>query len=233
MEKGSNIPKCIGIIMDGNRRWSKEQGLTSLEGHQRGYEKLKEVIEWVKDAGVNNLVVYAFSTENWKRSEEEVSYLMDLFRKMLDEEINELIEKDVRIIFAGDTSRFPEDIQEKIAEANEKISDDAAFTLAVALSYGGRAEILHAVNRVIFDETREGVHIVTEEDFAKYLWTKNMPDPDMVIRTGGEQRLSGFLPWQSVYSELFFVKTFWPAFTKEEFDGLIEEFAQRERRRGK
>ncbi|MCW9054828.1 MAG: polyprenyl diphosphate synthase [Candidatus Pacebacteria bacterium] len=233
MENKKNIPKCIGIIMDGNRRWAKEQGLTSLEGHQRGYEKLKEVLGWAKDVGIENMITYAFSTENWNRSEEEVSYLLDLFRKMLTEELEELMKEDARIIFAGDISRFPEDIQTSIAEVHKKTKDKTPFTLVVALSYGGRAEILRAVNEIVMNADSGDKHVVTEEEFARHLWTKDVPDPDMIIRTGGEWRLSGFLPWQSVYSELFFPETYWPAFTKEEFDGLIAEFAQRERRRGK
>jgi undecaprenyl diphosphate synthase len=229
MKEKNEAPKCIGMIMDGNRRWAKENSLSSVEGHKFGYEKLKEVAEWVKEVGIRNLIVYAFSTENWNRSKEEVSCLVDLLKKVLSEQIDEFNEKKTKLIFAGDISRFSRDIQELIRSAEEKTKDNEENTLVICLSYGGRAEIMSAVNNLL----KEGKSSINEEEFSRALWTKNIPDPDLIIRTGGEERLSGFLPWQSVYSELFFSKTYWPAFSKEEFLEVLKEFSSRERRRGK
>lgn len=213
--------------MDGNRRFAKERGLSSLDGHRAGYEKLKEVAQWTKDAGIRHLVVYGFSTENWNRSEEEVGYLMDLLRTVLESEAEEMSKRDGRLRIIGQRERFPADIQEKMARAEETTSG-GAYTLYLALSYGGRAEILDAANRLIEKGER-----VSEEEFGATLYTAGIPDPDIIVRTSGEQRLSGFLPWQGVYSELFFIDSHWPAFSKEEFDGVIAEYARRERRHGK
>ncbi|MFC1732249.1 polyprenyl diphosphate synthase [candidate division KSB1 bacterium] len=228
-ETQEKTPSCIGMIMDGNRRWAKERGLSSIEGHRQGHEKLKEVVEWMKEVGVPNLIVYAFSTENWSRPKEEVSFLMELLKKVLSEEIEEFNDKGVRLIFAGDLGRFSEDIQKLMKEASEKTKNNSEHTLVLCVSYGGRTEVIHAVNNLL----KEGKESINEEDFSQTLWTKDVPDPDIIIRTSGEKRLSGFLPWQSVYSELFFPKTYWPAFSKEEFLDILKEFSSRERRRGK
>ncbi len=229
MEENTQTPKCISMIMDGNRRWAKERGLFPVEGHAKGYEKLKEVIEWTYEAGVPNLIVYAFSTENWNRAKEEVSYLMTLIRKVLVEQSEEFNKKGNRIVFAGDIERFPKDIQKLIHESEEKTKNNTGNTLVLCISYSGRTEILHAVNNLLKGEKTS----VNEEEFSQALWIKDVPDPDIIIRTGGEKRLSGFLTWQSVYSELFFPKTFWPAFSKEEFLEILREFSFRDRRRGK
>lgn len=225
----THLPTCVGIIMDGNRRWARETGRSSLEGHSCGYSKVKEVVEWMKEAEVPNLIVYAFSTENWNRQEAEVSYLMNLFRKVLTEEADELSNRGVRILCAGERARLPVDIQNMVRDVEEKTKNNTPFTLVIAISYGGRSEILNAVNILL--EKGEGP--INEETFSNALWTRDVPDPDIIIRTGGERRLSGFLPWQSVYSELFFVDTYWPAFSKQEFFTILEEFAGRERRRGR
>lgn len=229
IEKKEQIPKCIGMIMDGNRRFAKGLGLSSVEGHRKGYEKLKEVVEWMKEARIPNLIVYAFSTENWNRPKDEVSFLMDLLTKVLTEEIEEFNDKGVRLIFAGDLTRFSDTLQKLMKDTVLKTKDNKEHTLVLCVSYGGRTEIVHAVNELL----REGVTSVSEQEFSKSLWTKDVPDPDIILRTSGEKRLSGFLPWQSVYSELFFIKTFWPEFSKEEFLGILKEYSSRERRRGK
>ncbi|MEX0652237.1 MAG: polyprenyl diphosphate synthase [Candidatus Paceibacterota bacterium] len=222
-------PQCIGMIMDGNRRYAKERGLSSIEGHTEGYEKLKEVIGWMKEATIPHLIVYAFSTENWNRSEEEVGFLLSLLRRVLSEEIEQFNDEGVRLICAGDMTRFPEDLQRLIVEAQERTKKNTEHTLVLGISYGGRAEILSAVNSLVQNSKTP----IPEEVFSQALWTKDVPDPDIIIRTGGEKRLSGFLPWQSIYSELFFPKTYWPAFSKEEFLTILDEFSARERRRGK
>jgi undecaprenyl diphosphate synthase len=215
--------------MDGNRRWARERGLPTLEGHKRGFKKLQKVMEWCKDEQVSHLVVYALSTENWNRAAEEVSYLMDLFREALTDELKKLQSEGVAIHFAGDLTRFPKDLQEAMDDIHTQNKKHAQYHLWVAGSYGGRPEILDAVNQLI----REGVTRVDEKVFTKRLWTAGMPDPDIIIRTGGEKRLSNFLPWQSVYAELFFVDTYWPAFSKSEFVSVLRGYKRRERRHGK
>ncbi|MCI0542611.1 polyprenyl diphosphate synthase [bacterium] len=236
-QQENNIPTCIGIIMDGNRRWAKARNLPLLEGHSKGYTKLKEVLGWANEAGVEHMIVYAFSTENWRRAEEEVSYLMELFRNILaSREIEEMKERGMRVKFVGQKEMFSQDFRDGMKKMEEE-TRGGEKTLWVALSYGGRAEILDAVKKIarkiIKERGTEEILEVTEEDFSRELWTAGMPDPDIIIRTGGEVRLSNFLPWQSVYSELFFTETLWPDFSKEEFSQILDEYAGRERRRGK
>ena len=221
--------KCVGIIMDGNRRFARAHNKPVFEGHSEGYKKLQDVVKWAREAGIAHLVVYAFSTENWQRSEEEVGYLMKLFRSILNNETKKMIEEKVRVCFVGDRSRFDNDIQEAMVKMESETAKDFNITLHIAMSYGGRAEILSATNALL----KDGATNVTEEEFSKKLWSYPMPDPDILIRTGGDQRLSGFLPWQSVYSELFFVNAYWPEFQQEEFVSIIEKFASRERRMGR
>ena len=224
------MPKSIGIIMDGNRRFARERGLATLEGHRMGYEKAKEVARWCRDAGVQHLILYAFSTENWNRPAEEVSYLTDMMKKLLSSGAEELRKESGAIWFVGDIDRFGETIAAQARAFEAQTPADPALTVVIALSYGGRAEIVQAVNKIIA-AGKGGT--IDEEEFAKNLWTAGVPDPDIIVRTGGERRLSGFLTWQSVYSELFFLDTYWPAFSKKEFDEILATYAQRERRMGK
>ncbi|MDO8604162.1 MAG: polyprenyl diphosphate synthase [bacterium] len=221
--------KCIGIIMDGNRRWARAHNKPAFEGHNEGYKKLQEVVRWARKAGVPNIAAYAFSTENWERSEEEVGHLMKLFRFVLENEARKMIDEKVRVCFVGDRARFAEDMQKAMVRMEEETAKDFNITLHVAMSYGGRAEILSATNALLAEGKKE----ITEGDFSKKLWSYPMPDPDLIIRTSGEHRLSGFLPWQSVYSELFFSDAWWPEFQEEEFKNIIDTFNTRERRRGK
>jgi undecaprenyl diphosphate synthase len=226
-------PKSIGIIMDGNRRWAKEQGMSSLEGHKAGYEKIKEVMRWCRDSGVEELTIYAFSSENWERDEKEVSYLLELFRVAFSSWIQDIQKEEVKIRFIGERSRLPEDIQKHIQTFEEKTKDYTKGTLVIALSYGGRAEILAAVNSLLHKQINTNTRVVTEEEFRNEMWSAGLQDPDLIIRTGGDQRLSNFLTWQSAYSELYFTDTKWPAFSKEEFEKILSEFSSRERRFGK
>jgi len=219
----------MGIIMDGNRRWARAQGNPVFEGHSEGYKNLQNVLVWARDAGIPHVVAYAFSTENWQRSEEEVGYLMTLFRSILENETKKMIAERVHVRFVGDRLRFSEDVRKMMEKMEAETAENYDVTLHLLMSYGGRAEIIAATNVLI----EKGSMVVSEEAFANNLWSYPMPDPDLIIRTGGEKRLSGFLPWQSVYSELFFIDTFWPAFSKEEFDSVLAEFSARERRRGK
>lgn len=228
MEKMHNIPRSIGVIMDGNRRYAKEQGLPAMVGHKLGYAKLKEFLGWCRDAGIEHVTVFAFSTENWKRKSEEVGYLMELFRVAIGE-VDEYAKKEkMRVYFPGDRSAFSADLQEAMERVERETSMNNSRTISIALSYGGRAEIVDAIRRI----PKEKIETIGEEEFSRLLWTANTPDPDMVIRTSGEKRLSGFLTWSSVYSELFFTDTYWPAFTKEEFTAMLKEYDERERRYG-
>jgi undecaprenyl diphosphate synthase len=223
------LPYSIGIIMDGNRRWAKERGLPTFEGHRKGYDKLTEVLDWCREMGVKELTVFAFSTENWNRTQEEVGYLMDLFRTMIATVERDAIANDTRLIFLGERSRFSSDILTAIEHAEAVTASCASFRFGIALSYGGRAEIVDAIHRI----PPEHLPDITEEEFAALLWSHELRDPDLIIRTSGEQRLSGFLTWGSVYSELAFTDTYWPAFTKEEFTTMLADYAARGRRFGK
>jgi len=226
----TNAPNCVGFIMDGNRRWARGRGESTLEGHRKGFETLKEVLGWVRDADIKNAAVYALSTENWNRSEEEVSYLLDLFRDVITNEFDELLKENTRVLFAGDRTRFPEDLQKLMLDAEARSAGQTPYTLVICVSYGGRAEIVNATNKLL---AKSADIPITEEQFARELWVKDVPDPDLIVRTGGVKRLSGFLSWQSVYSELFFTDTLWPEFSKEEFQSILDEYSARERRYGK
>jgi len=222
------LPTCLGFIMDGNRRWATEQGLDTLAGHQAGRETFGTIVRLVRDAGIPHAVFYAFSTENWQRSEREVSYLMELFREWLVRMNEQVNEDKVRVRIVGRRSDFDDDMQTVMTQLEAKSAPYAGTTIWIALSYGGRAEIIEAVNQAItIGES------VTEASFAALLWSSGMPDPDMIIRTGGEQRLSNFFPWQAVYSELYFIEKHWPALTEVDFKDILDEYARRTRRRGK
>ncbi len=221
-------PQCIGIILDGNRRWASEKGLPKLEGHRRGLDTLVECAKWVRDLGIPHLAVFTFSTENWQREAEEVSYLMDLFREMATKRLEELKKENVRVRFAGQLERFAPDMQESMRKLEQETAGNTGVTLWPCMSYGGRAEIVAAAAAA----AKAGEEI-TEESLEKHMWTHEMPEPDLIIRTSGEQRLSGFLTWKAVYSELFFIDTKWPDFTKEKLDQVLAEFSSRQRRMGK
>lgn len=223
------IPQCVGFIMDGNRRFAKAQGISALEGHARGYEQLKKIADCVYSAHIPHMVCYAFSTENWKRTEEEVGYLMRLLEKAIREFPDLLARegKQASIRVVGERTHLSPTLQNAISEMEEKNLAHPELTVWIALSYGGRAEIVSAVNHAI----QNGAP-VTEESFAELLWTKGMPDPDLIIRTSGEQRISNFLLWQSAYSEFFFVDAMWPDFGESEFQSILEEYGKRQRRRG-
>lgn len=228
--------RSIGIIMDGNRRWAKARGLPPFEGHRQGYETLKKLGDAFphlrETYGLEYVTLYAFSTENWKRHAEEVEFLVRLFEGALRENLDSISqglpeEKRLRVRVAGQKERFSPQLQKLMNEIEEKTKDCTAGTACFALSYGGRAEILDAAARL----ATEGKSL-TEENFSNALWTAGIPDPDIIIRTSGEKRLSNFLPWQSVYSELFFTDTLWPDFSVEELENIFKEFYARERRHG-
>lgn len=229
--------RSIGIIMDGNRRWAKARGLPSSEGHRAGLDPLKKLASAfprLKETyGLEYATFYTFSTENWNRSEEEVAFLMSLFEVGF-QEILKAMEKErdstkaIRVKMVGQLDRFSPAIQKIMRDAEERTAKNSGGTAVFALSYGGRAEIVDTVNRLI----AEGKP-VDESTFGEHLWTRDIPDPDLIIRTSGEKRLSGFLPWQGVYSELFFSDLNWPDFSIEELESIFKAFEERERRQGK
>ena len=224
--------RTIGIIMDGNRRWAKQKRLPKLAGHRRGAEKLRAVLGWSRAAGVETVIVYAFSTENWHRSKLEVSFLFKLFRRFLKTEIDSLITDKTIFRCLGDRHSLPTDLQSDMELAEARTSKLGPQTLVLAVAYGGRAEILNAAK--IFAKRYQGqLNAAGESEFSQCLFTTGLPDPDLIIRTGGEQRLSNFLPWQSVYSELYFTPTLWPALTHKEFSTILAEVANRDRRFGR
>ena len=222
-----SAPQCIGIILDGNRRWAKEHDLPTLQGHTKGYENVLACMRWVRDRGVKHLVVYAFSTENWKRTEEEVSYLMEIAHQALLHDAPKLSQEGFSIRFVGDRSLLKIDMQESMRRVEEDTSASDALTLWVCLSYGARAEIVAAAHAMV----QKGL-VITEEALREHFWSADMPDPDLIIRTGGEKRLSNFLLWQAAYSELFFIEPRWPDFTEEHLKSILEEYAVRVRRFG-
>ena len=227
--------KHIAFIMDGNRRWAKQRGLPVSQGHKKGADVLIEIAKAAKKMGVKYMTVYAFSTENWQRSEVEVSQLMELLRHYLDTGFKELEENDVRIRFVGERYMLAPDIVEKMAKIERASADKKSVELCVALSYGGRQEIVAAA-RKIAQEVQAGKispQDIDAEVFASHLYTADIPDPDLMIRTGGELRVSNYLLWQLSYSEFYFTDTLWPDFKEAELKQIIEDYTGRERRYGK
>lgn len=217
----------LAIIMDGNGRWAKAHRLPRLMGHRAGADALDRVMHYCREAGIRYLTVYAFSTENWKRSQDEVSGLMKLLGHFVTTKADELVANGIRFRAIGRRGDLPEKLQGQIA-ALEKRTAGGDFTLLVALSYGGRAEIVDAVNAAI----AAGEKDVTEQSFARYLYAPDVPDPDLIIRTSGEVRTSNFLLWESAYSEYYFTDVLWPDFGREEFDKALASYSKRERRMG-
>ena len=218
----------VAIIMDGNGRWAKERGLPRIEGHRKGAERAEKVVEWATDLNIDYLTLYAFSTENWKRPWEEVSFLFNLFVNFIKKRISRMKEEGVRIKIMGRREGLPKEVLDVWDWAEEETKDEKKITLVIALNYGGRAEILDAINMIV----RDGVENIDEKTFKKYLYLPELPDPDLVIRTSGEMRISNFLLWQIAYSELIFIKKYWPDFDKEDLRFALEEFSRRQRRFG-
>lgn len=227
----------LAIIPDGNRRWAKKHNKTAKKGHQAGIEKLKKLVEWCKDLNVDTLSIWILSTENMKRQKEEVDALFDLFNKMLDNLISskdfDKARKEVRIRFIGDISPFPTELKSKIKKIEDLTSNNAQYTLAIFCNYGGRKELIDTANKIIKDAKEGKLDSIDEDSFRKYLYTRELKDPDLIFRSGGEHRISGFMPWQSVYSEFYFSKKLWPDIEKKDIKKAIEEFKQRQRRFGK
>ncbi len=231
VQKAKNLilPKHIAFIIDGNGRWAKKRGMPRSFGHQVGAENVKKQIENAIDFGIKNISFYCFSTENWKRPKEEVDFLMDKFDEMLDESLNSTNDKDVRFIISGDLSdsRLPEQIKFKSNELMEKTKSKKGIIVNLCINYGGRKEIINAVNSLVKQNK-----VVTEDEFDEYLYTKDLLPLDLVVRTSGEQRLSNFMPWQSSYAELCFYKKYWPSFNKNDFKKILKIYSRRNRRFG-
>ena len=220
----------IGIIMDGNRRWARSRGLPAILGHREGVKAVERTLIAAKELGIPCVSLYAFSTENWKRPKSEVLGLMGLLKYYMKLKLEELNKENARIRFAGNISALSEDIQEILLDAEQKTRNNDSMQLVVCLNYGGRQEILDAVNKMIGD----GVSLpVTEDVFRKYLYLPDLPDPDLLIRTSGELRMSNFWLWQGSYSEFYFTDKFWPDFGKPDLEMAIADYYRRERRYGK
>jgi undecaprenyl diphosphate synthase len=229
-----DIPRHIAIIMDGNGRWAKKRGFPRIAGHHEGVNSVRDIVEACGQLGVKYLTLYAFSTENWKRPQEEVSLLMRLLLKALRDEKDRLHQNEVKLKAIGDISALPQDVQDELLDGIEKMKENKGLTLILALSYSGRWDITNAVQRM-YDEIRSAglrKDQITQELITSYLSTKDFPDPDLLIRTSGELRISNFLIWQIAYSELFIAQEFWPSFRRKQLYEAVADFQHRERRFG-
>jgi undecaprenyl diphosphate synthase len=229
------LPVHIAIIMDGNGRWARQRGKDRIFGHQQGVKTVREVIECAAELGLKYLTLYAFSTENWGRPDDEISALMGIMVQSLNNETDTLIRNNIRLKAIGDVNRLAEDVRERLFETIELTSKADGLTLIIALSYSSRWEILNAARKLASDVKNDLIEpeAIMEDDFEKYLTTFGIPDPELLIRTSGELRVSNFLLWQLAYTELYFTELLWPDFSKDEFYKAIIDFQKRERRFGK
>jgi undecaprenyl diphosphate synthase len=229
-----NSPKNIAIIMDGNGRWAQQRNKNRTSGHKKGVKTLKKIVKAASDLNLESLTVYAFSTENWKRPKAEVDFLLTLMRQTMRNEVEELIEKGVKVKFIGRKNALSENLVNEIDSIEKNSIHNKKLTLNIAFNYGGRAEIIDAAKKIAkaYKEDQISMDQFDEHDFSDYLYNKELQDVELLIRTGGDMRLSNFLLWQSAYAELYFTNKFWPDFEKEDLIQAIEEFKQRERRFG-
>ncbi|MEN9438854.1 MAG: hypothetical protein RL613_316 [Fusobacteriota bacterium] len=226
----TSIPKHIAIIMDGNGRWAKEKGKLRVEGHKKGAENIEKIIDYSIKLGVKYLTVYAFSTENWKRPEVEVKALMKLFAKYLDDKKEELKKQGVKLLVTGTEENIPNKLLKKIRDTEEYLSDCNQITFNIAFNYGGRKEIVDGINKIL--KENRGNEEINEEEFKKYMYRPEIPDPELVIRTSGEFRVSNFLLWEIAYSEFYVTNVYWPDFDEREYDLAIASYNKRDRRFG-
>lgn len=234
MENENRIPVHVSIIMDGNGRWAREQGHERIFGHKKGVETVRVVAEAAAEAGVKYLSLYAFSEENWGRPKEEVDFLMHLMMESIASEVEMLMKNGVRFRVLGNLARLPEALQQGIAALEERTRENTALDLILFVSYSGKWDIFQAAKKFAAEHSGEDIDKITDMSaFSKYLVTDGIPDPDLIIRTSGEERISNYLLWQGAYSELLFVKKMWPEFGKEDFTAALAEFASRDRRYGK
>lgn len=227
------LPKHVAMIMDGNGRWAKSKNMPRSLGHRAGVEALRNIIQMTSDLGIKYLSLYAFSTENWARPNEEVSVLMSLLVEFLAKEIDELNEKNVKIVILGDITKFPQAVRKQVEYAVDLTKNNTGLQTNIALNYGGRAEIVNAAKQFAIDvKNGKDIDSLTVQNFNDYLYTKDMPDPDLLIRTSGEMRLSNFLLYQLAYAEFIFPETFWPDFDKEQYKKVLVQYTNRDRRFG-
>ncbi|MEN3046170.1 MAG: isoprenyl transferase [Candidatus Hydrothermales bacterium] len=222
------IPEHVAIVMDGNGRWAKERNLPRLLGHKEGVESVREIIKAARELGIKYLTLFTFSTENWKRSEEEIKGLFNLLESVARKELKNLIENGIRVMVMGRIDELPESTKKVIEEVIEKTKENKDMVLILAINYGGKREVIDAVNKILKNGKKE----INEEDFRKYLYIPDIPDPDLLIRTSGEMRISNFFLFQLSYTELYFTKKNWPEFRREDFLNAIEEYSKRVRRFG-
>jgi undecaprenyl diphosphate synthase len=225
-----NIPQHIAIIMDGNGRWAQSKGWPRIAGHKEGAESVRTILKACAEFGVKFLTLYAFSTENWKRPKEEVDFLMDLFLQTIDAEIDELMANSVKLNFLGRLGHFSQELQQRMASSMQKTSNNSRITLNIMVNYGGRAELTDAFVRMTNDELTNDE--INEDTISKYLYTAGMPDPDLLIRTANEMRVSNFLLWQIAYAEIYVTPVLWPDFRREQLIAAIEDYQKRVRKFG-
>jgi undecaprenyl diphosphate synthase len=228
----ARIPRHIAIIMDGNGRWAKQRFMPRIMGHQRGVESLRAAVRACRELGVEYLTVFAFSSENWRRPVDEVSFLMSLFLKMLEREVARLHKNNIRFKIIGDRSRFDDRLQQTMRNVEQLTANNTGLTLTIAANYGGRWDMMHAVQTLLLDHPALATTF-SEDDLQPYLSMSYAPEPDLFIRTGGEKRISNFMLWQLAYTELYFTDTLWPAFDRRELEQAIASYQHRERRFGR
>ena len=230
-----NLPIHVAIVMDGNGRWATRRKLSRINGHNRAGDAVKAVVRTCRELGIPYLTLFAFSTENWERPKEEVTALMVLLKKFLKSERQELFENNIRLNAIGQIHRLPKDTRKELDKTIELTRENTGMVLNLALSYGSRDEIAEAIRKIVSDIRDEKISAdaITPALISRYLYTGDMPDPDLVIRTSGEMRISNFMMWQIAYAELFFPETLWPDFTKEELVGILKNYQRRDRRFGK
>ena len=232
--ENNNLPEHIAIIMDGNRRWAREKNLPIKLGHKEGAKTVEKIVKYANKIGIKYITVYAYSTENWKRSEEEISNLMALLKSYVEKFSKVANTENIKLNIIGDITALEEDLQKSINESMNRTKDNTGIIFNIAFNYGGRAEILNAIKNIANDVKNNIIDIkdITEDLIGNYLYTKKMPDPDLLIRTSGEIRTSGFLTWQSVYTEFVFLEKNWPDFTEQDLDECIEIYCNRNRKFG-
>ncbi len=229
------LPSHIAVIMDGNGRWAQKRLLNRIKGHEKGAETVRMVVRTCREIGISYLTLYAFSTENWERPEKEVSALMGLLKKFLADEKQEMMENGIRLNAIGQIERLPEDVRAALDSVLSATAGNTGMCLNLGLSYGGRTEIVEAVRKLIFQAREQHLEpsAITPEFFARFLYTADIPDPELLIRTSGEMRVSNFLLWQIAYSEIHVTQTLWPDLTREELVGILRDYQKRERRFGR
>lgn len=232
--KTRSMPKHMGIIMDGNGRWAKKRGLPRSFGHREGAKTFRKIAKYCSKIGIKYLTVYAFSTENWKRPMDEVSFLMNLFEQYLNEALKDFQEENIKVVFLGDKKDFSTKLQNLIMKVEEASKNKTGMTLNIAMNYGGRSEIIKAIKEISHDVKNGAINIedINEKEVSNRLYTTGEPDPDLIIRPSGEFRLSNFLTWQSAYSEFVFMNVLWPDFSEKDIERAIDEYSVRNRRFG-